>query len=925
MTAYSFGARWVGIVALREPPKPEPLHKMAQRLDAATRARLIHIGNHVTLRADALLPSLARIRTRLAASGQSARAQECLRIERSVRGGQAPVIRPWLQAELVDTPAAKREVVPTAADSRPDKHSSPPDLRIVATGWANSYPHPPESPWIPPASETLLEDLRRMRIDLDEDALLWVRWACVHNSYLYESVPNSPVSAGVLDLLSMLGRGWMRLALLDRVRSQRGEFTSNAEVSEVLKEDRHVRSALAKWVIEADAASYGKGEASLLAAGSRSSAPETVAMQILGALSLVTASQKPADKLLELISFELRAVEPDWQSLLTAKFKRSLRFTRTDAGPDHSKTFTITVDAAGRTASATAGSVKSARRAAAREFVLRHLPEAVHASSTRKTVPARPLPYGDGLPDHNRVCGWAQRAFEVADAGLIAQALTHRSWVYEHQSLVAEAHQRDYGTLAAEGAEILTHLVRHSYALQVLNGSLKIPATAVTSPAVTRETVVELFERMPVAAGVLRVNGMTLVPEMKEDVTQAIAAAAWRANGDLLAERQVVALADWVTSFTPAPDHITQLQTYCSQAKVGYSIDFERTGPDHQQQYRATVTFDVEGTPSWRGNWQPGKTPAKQNAAAGALDYLLGQGQTSPTREVIEDGAIVRGLFLAELRAIDPERVRFPQEIAASRLGVDLLATGAYNQFSRWSSPRSSLLPTSGTAVVDRLSAYYEAVLRQQRRDAVRRWIVENTPVRGVQSTNAADRIRRWWSGNAPGRLALCDDLLAAIQRPDTAEAISQFVESRALSVAQAAGASLESERSRTPDSQTLTLRLSGVELSDALDPVVRLVETVVGNSTWARESQAISVTFANPPTAADLVLRAGMEAVSRALQDPWLLHIQQALKTFLSLAERHFDRNGDPTFAQLDELALAELSLILQLRSADDDDDEDE
>ncbi|MFS9669027.1 hypothetical protein, partial [Klebsiella pneumoniae] len=60
------------------------------------------------------------------------------------------------------------------------------------------------------------------------------------------------------------------------------------------------------------AAFYGKGEADLLTAGSKSRAPETVAMQILGALSLVTASQTAADRLLELVSFEPSAPEPDW-------------------------------------------------------------------------------------------------------------------------------------------------------------------------------------------------------------------------------------------------------------------------------------------------------------------------------------------------------------------------------------------------------------------------------------------------------------------------------------------------------------------------------------------------------------------------------------------------------------------------------------
>ena len=152
-----------------------------------------------------------------------------------------------------------------------------------------------------------------MDLVLDENALLWVRWACLHSSYLYESVSDSPISAAVLDLLATLGRGWMRLAMLDRVRAQRGDLTTNVEVSGVLASDRHARALLGAWIGDLQAAFYGKGEAALIAAGRRTSAPEAVAMQILGALSLVTASQAPADALLEWVSFSPPRPEPEWR------------------------------------------------------------------------------------------------------------------------------------------------------------------------------------------------------------------------------------------------------------------------------------------------------------------------------------------------------------------------------------------------------------------------------------------------------------------------------------------------------------------------------------------------------------------------------------------------------------------------------------
>lgn len=180
------------------------------------------------------------------------------------------------------------------------------------------------------------------------------------------------------------------MALLDRVRAQRGEFESNNEVSAILASGKPLRHALAQWVTSIDAASFGHGEAQLLAAGSRSTAPEVVALQILGALSIVTASQVPADGLLERLDFALEAPEPEWVTLLSSQLKAEPTYTRTEVGPDHDKRFTVTVEAKGRSASGTATSVKAARRLAARAYVHRFLPGAVPARAAgRRQTPRR--------------------------------------------------------------------------------------------------------------------------------------------------------------------------------------------------------------------------------------------------------------------------------------------------------------------------------------------------------------------------------------------------------------------------------------------------------------------------------------------------------------------------------------------------------
>lgn len=925
MTAYSFGNRWVGIVALGTPPPPEPLHKMALRLRVKLLSRTVSLDKTLAVPVDTILQSLARLRVRMTVTGQDARSQECLDLERKIRAGRTPALRPWLKNALLEVHAPPQPP-PVAANapapaSRPAAAPLVPTEHITATGWAQSYPQAPFSPWVPPTPTGLLQDLQTMDLVLDENAMLWVRWACLHSSYLYESVPDSPISASVLDLLSTLGRGWMRLAMLDRIRSQRGDLTTNAEVSDALASDHHARALLAAWVSDIQTAFYGKGEAATMAAGQKSSAPESVALQILGALALVTASQQPADALLEHVSFTPLTPEPDWATMLSSALKREPEIVRSSSGPDHDKTFTVTVKANGLSASAKGRSVKAARKAAARSYVLQYLPHSAPADAlgTARTSPP-PRPYRGDFPRHTRAVRWTQQAFEVADAAWMSQALTHRSWTYENRAVVAEARQRDYGALATEGAEVLTTLVRHHYALETLSTSSRLATIVATLPAVSRDVVVTLFNAMPVEAGVLRSKGMPqLSLDVKEDVTQAIAAAAWRANGDLLMERQPVTVANWIRAFTPAADPSTQLQEYCAPLKVSYDVDYERRGPDHQSQMCATFTFDVEGKPRCRGRWRTTKTAAKQDAAAAVLSWVFGHDegvQPSGDRMVL-----LRALFLAELRTADPERINARREIVRGTLGVDLLAAHDYDGYLHWSRARAQLIPGPGTGIAARLSAFYEAVLTQHRRAAVRQWSVQNTPFHGAEALppRIDEHVRAWRAGPEAGRLTLLEDLLTMLRHTDPVAATLEYVQRQAQTLAAAAGVSLEAERSGDQDGQSVILHLPGAQWSDAFEPVVEIVDNIVGGAIWARESEVVSVTIPTAPNVTDSVSRAGLDTLHRAWSDPWLDRVRDALTDVLLLVEYLPDLENEPSRAQLEELARAEHDLMLCLRLNDE------
>ncbi len=263
-----------------------------------------------------------------------------------------------------------------------------------------------------------------------------------------------------------------------------------------------------------------------------------------------------------------------------------------------------------------------------------------------------------------------------------------------------------------------------------------------------------------------------LSPEVKEDATQAIAGAAWRANGDLLMERQPLTVANWLRAFEPPVDSSTQLQEYCARLKVDYNVDYERRGPDHQLQMCATITFEVDGRPRCRGPWRAGKTPpAKQAAAATALNWVFGHDEVDepPTGDRL---ALLRALFLAELRTVDPpeRRVHTGTDIVAGTLGVDLLAAADYDGYLRWVRARAQLVPP-GSGDSDRGSP--RSVLRRgvdppsPGCGAAVECPEHTLPRRGGTAAEARQVRTHLARGPGAGRLALLEDLLTMLRRTD--------------------------------------------------------------------------------------------------------------------------------------------------------------
>gem|GEM_PF-4914297 len=886
MTAYSFGARWVGIIAMRDSPSlvPEPLHKMAQRLQKKAVDRPVRVDSGRSMPAAAMLRRLASVRARYAQQGNRARADECLRAENLLRRGSEPPLRPWLRRELAKpatTPggAKSRSLRTTAERPRPQRPRVAAEHR--ETGWGDSYPVAPLSPWLPSLPTTLREQFRSAGISLSPEAEDWIRWALLHKSYLYESIPDLTVSAGTLELLQILGRDWTRLALLELARDTRGEFSTNDEASKVLAQDAVARSAIGKWLLKSGAPLFGKGEASNVGAGSGSRAPEDVAMQVLGALALTSASTTAPRAALAAAGFAIQEPEPDWQALVRKAAGTEPTVSFASEGPDNARTFTATVTAARLSAVGTGRSKVNARYAAHKAWVHMHSVGSIPATSSATRHAVTPTPFRVSSA-HQKTIEWSEVAFGARVPALFSQALTHRSWVHENKRLVAAASQRDYGVLATEGAEILRTLVHHHYVVRTLSTNVAVKPGEVIAPSVTDERTAELYDEVGLDQGVLRSSGLSSAPiELKSDVVQALAGAAWRGTPGGLARRQFPELASWTQSFVARRDTTTALQEYGAVHGIQFAYDFETRGPDHGQEFRATVSIAGDAVAALQGDWASGKTRARHSASG----RLLGLLSSEDGKFASDEAAIVRACVLAELRAADPEGQDVHRDLVVGRLGIDALVAGDFEGFERWGDRRAPALPTARQAVVERASSYYKAALGGLLRQRIRGSILPLLPK--LHGDDLESRITRWAESESPARLALLEELLGAVVwQKDAQKAVAAFVQAQALVVAARAGTRSEAAVSDHGHDVLITVKVEGVAMESVATPLVDVVGALVPTASWVFDGEHFAVAVPGAPDSAPQLAQAGYAAMAGSFADPWLGQIQSALHALLDAVE---------------------------------------
>ncbi|MFJ5896863.1 putative dsRNA-binding protein [Streptomyces sp. NPDC093064] len=339
------------------------------------------------------------------------------------------------------------------------------------------------------------------------------------------------------------------------------------------------------------------------------SVSEAVARQILGALSLCGEHQ-----------FARRLVAAVWPDLdrpsaetgadpvtlaHMAFHKEGLTYDYDEEGPDHRKVFRATArTGTGRTAEGTGLSKKAARAAAARALLDRYPQAAGAVDQGQKAAPATnrsmpPLPYAQPGNRHRDAVSDLATMFELGHRadGLLAQALTHASWILENQAAVTAARQHNNHLLAHHGSHVINYLAAHVRARRTLARGLTPDEDESRILTASDEDTAQLGAALQVAEGLLTSRGESGQGRTAvSDATQAVVAAAWRTHGSRLLWRRPDVLDDWLTGLKHRHDPVTVLAAMTAAYGIDNDFEYQICGPDHLKSYTATVVLrDTRG------------------------------------------------------------------------------------------------------------------------------------------------------------------------------------------------------------------------------------------------------------------------------------------------------------------------------------------
>jgi dsRNA-specific ribonuclease len=543
----------------------------------------------------------------------------------------------------------------------------------------------------------------------------WLRLSVVHTSYLYEHQSDLPVNAEFLRMLGSLGGRWCRLYTLESFVSgkplasageqHRAWAGYSAPVAEHLGERLHIDRAIL----------LGRGEASTSRdPHRRKRTHESVTWQIIGTICLLGGLASVSKLTRNAYQKVVAQAAPvtDWVQVLNMHYREAdLAWEYRKSGPDHQVTFEARVtDRRGHTGKGSSNTKSGARSAAAEDFVRRHLPTA--APSKAKTVTLeqprgsiRPATrYSNIAAPHEHALRELHEIFELpSSAGpLLAQALTHSSWAYEHEALVNRASQRDYTALAQLGSVVTDALVSHEQASRVVAQTLTPTEDEARLMIPRDQRYWDLFEDLQLQPGLLLGAGELAKASRSigSESMQAVLGVVWKHHRERLLARRPRLLDEWLSLPNAILDPTTSLQQICSEFKINFSADYSEQGPDHGRMFAAVLRFS-EGpkTVTIEGPFAPTKTEARHRASELALASL---DVDAPDRDRHIHGFFLRKQ-IQEVNPVDPRR-----SVLRGWLGASYIASADIAAFERWAEDAEFAIGPLAQRDVARMRSYYE-------------------------------------------------------------------------------------------------------------------------------------------------------------------------------------------------------------------------
>ncbi|MEU4361978.1 putative dsRNA-binding protein [Promicromonospora sp. NPDC023987] len=892
MTAYSFGNRWMGIVALKEPPPVVPLHVMANRMRERQRSQRIRIGRE-TLPLKTVRRLLKSVRYGYVLREQWTLVRASDVIAEGLAAGLAVTIPAWLQRDLL-RPRTER----TPARVVPREAATPRRSQLVETEWNHALPPAPAFDDRQLTESELRELLGLAGVEfISEIGRDWLNWSVSHATYVHESGKGASFSQLTLKLLAAVGQQWVYVSVVDKARVAIGDYDSAAQVAQN-RATYHalVREALGRAVRELGIARLGKG---LRAGGAPAGAFEDIGFQVIGTLCLASGSHAPAMAATEALWPEDDADTTDWIVQVQKHLRTDPMYDVEQSGPEHARTFCVTLSSPdGRSASAEASSKKAARMAAARGFAKKYFPTALR--DNREPPEARPVRAFDRPSQHVRAVARLRGLFEAPQSSdaQTSQALVHSSWTHENSRLTATYQQNDYRILAAEGAELVRALALHQHALTTFERSTTPTEDQARPPSVDEEALTGLFDELRLADGVLLGKGERLRPSIASDVVQALIAAVWRSSPDRLVARQPEVLRHWLHRFRSTLDSKTIVERHLASAAVPFDIEHDVRGPEHDSEYRAEYRIGLHATP-WVGTWESSKTRAGLAAAADLIDLMMAHAEGARTDLDHNEEAVLRAILIGQIQHCASRDRPFERDMASGMLGIDALASGSLQEYNAWAQLNGNLLIDSLDSELQAgLAKYYTEFLRSRRRAAVVTFVREalerafpdgavGTDTSGIAGFGTLCEIL----GESAMELAPLDEAvftwlkgtsvrysLDASEAPMSRRVLAPGVSAGLFAVLDLVSQvgtydapleltwSAESERS-----DGLTIRVRGIDLASSVGAALNAVAVLVPGFMFDSDGDSLRLICPVVPAEPCLLARVGLRALEQTLADPWV------------------------------------------------------